>query len=97
MKLGTKVLLILLAITVGLSARHTWVVGWKVTQQERRQADQQIGDAINDFRARIDERNRQIYQTVRKNWKCPVTRSLVQRIGRAGPTRPRPLPRFPRC
>ncbi len=55
MRFGTKILLLTLAITIGLSGLVIWVVTRRITDAEEARARTMVDRAINDYADRIDE------------------------------------------
>ena len=79
MKLSTKVLLLVLGVTLGTSALVIWVVTLNATRFESHRAAAAINAAIQRYLVRIGERHRQIDRSVRGVIESPEIRSLFQR------------------
>src|SRR5688500_8179066 len=84
MKLGTKILLAMLIITVGTSAMLSWIVTLNVTRYETRRADERISMAINRYVAQLEGRHLQIVKIVRALLEAPATRSQLQAADESG-------------
>src|SRR5262245_36848683 len=54
MRFGTKILLLTLAITIGLSGLVIWVVTMRITDAEESRARAMVARAINDYADRIE-------------------------------------------
>src|SRR4051794_40001632 len=65
MRLGTKILLLTLAITLGLGGAILWVVGSEVTQVETARARTDISKAVSDYFAHIEELQQALYKDVK--------------------------------
>src|SRR4051812_15266488 len=78
MRLGTKILLLMLLITLGSSAAVAWIVTLNVTSYETRRANEQISLAINRYIVHLDDRHHQIDKVVRALLEAPVQRSQLQ-------------------
>src|SRR5437764_10074561 len=78
MRLGTKILLLMLLITLGSSAAVAWIVTLNVTSYETRRANEQISLAIKHYIAHLEERHQQINKIVRALMEAPVQRSQLQ-------------------
>lgn len=78
MRLGTKILLMMLIITVGSSAVVSWLVTMNVTRFETARADDEISQATVHYVKHLDERYQQISHVVRAMLEAPEQRSLLQ-------------------
>lgn len=78
MRLGTKILLMMLLITVGSSAVVSWMVTMNVTQFETARANDEISRAILHYIHHLDDRYQQISRVVRAMLEAPEQRSLLQ-------------------
>jgi len=78
MRLGTKILLMMLLITVGTSATLAWIVTLNVTRYETRRADERITAAIERYVSQLEDRHRQVDRIVRALLEAPATRSQLQ-------------------
>src|SRR5256885_16464910 len=87
MRLGTRILLLMLLITIGTSATLAWVVSLNFTRYETRRADEEIGRAIGSYLSRLEDRQRQGHKIVRALLEGPAARSPLQAAGGAGETR----------
>jgi class 3 adenylate cyclase len=67
MRLGTKILLLTLAITLGLGGAIVWVVTREVTQDETARARADIRRAVSDYFAHIETLHRQTLYPIIKN------------------------------
>src|SRR5688572_15573739 len=88
MRFATKILLLTLALTVGLSALIVSVVSARVTANERTRARADIRRAIDDYLERIDHRARSSMRTVHLLLEFPQNRSYLQALNEAGPGAP---------
>src|SRR4029450_12018038 len=84
MRLGTRILLLMLLSTVGTSATLAWVVTYNFTQYETRRADEEIDRAIAGYVAHLEDRQRQIQKVVRALLEAPAARSQIQAADEAG-------------
>src|SRR5256885_2003251 len=84
MRLGTRILLLMLLITIGTSATLAWVVSLNFTRYETRRADEEIGRAIGSYLSRLDDRQRQGHKIVRALLEAPAARSQPQGAGEGG-------------
>ena len=84
MHLGTRILLMMLLITVGTSAALAWVVTLNITRYETRRADDEITRAIAGYVSHLDDRHRQMQQIVRALLEAPAARSQLQAADEAG-------------
>src|SRR4051794_16792240 len=80
MKLGTKILLLMLLITIGTSALLAWIVTLNVTRYETRRAQDRITAAIDRYVARLEDRHRQVRTIVQNLVEAPATRSQLQAV-----------------
>src|SRR5438874_2311656 len=80
MRLGTKVLVITLATTLGLSGAVLWVVTSRVTQREQVRAAQDIRRAIAGYRQRLELQRQHIDGFVRQVMEEPVNRAQLDRL-----------------
>src|SRR3954471_21971689 len=78
MKLGTRILLLMLLITVGTAAALAWVVTLNVTRYETRRADERISQAIGQYVTRLEDRHHQVDRIVRALLEAPAPRSQLQ-------------------
>src|SRR4051794_40311795 len=78
MRLGTKILLLMLLITVGMSATLAWIVTLNVTRYESQRANDRILLAIDRYVSQIDGRHQQIVRIVQALLEAPAPRSLLQ-------------------
>lgn len=78
MRIGTKILLLMLLITIGSSAIVSWIVTLNVTSYETERANNQITAAINSYLRRLNERHEQIIRIVQALLEAPEQRSLLQ-------------------
>jgi serine phosphatase RsbU (regulator of sigma subunit) len=77
-RLGTKILLLTLLITIGTSATLAWIVTLNVTRYETRRADENISQTIGQYVSGLEERHRQIEKVVRALLEAPAARSQLQ-------------------
>jgi serine phosphatase RsbU (regulator of sigma subunit) len=84
MTLGTKILLLMLLITVGTSATLAWIVTMNVTFYETRRADERISTAIGRYVSQLEDRHRQVAKIVRALLEAPATRSQLQAADESG-------------
>jgi serine phosphatase RsbU (regulator of sigma subunit) len=84
MRLGTKILLLMLLITVGTSATLAWIVTLNVTRYETRRADEKIGQTIERYVTQLGDRHRQIDRIVRALLEAPAPRSQLQAADESG-------------
>src|SRR5689334_5823670 len=78
MRLGTRILLLMLAITLGSCAAVAWIVTLSVTSYETRRADREISVAIARYLRHLEDRQQQISRVVRAMLEAPEQRSLIQ-------------------
>ena len=78
MRLGTKILLLMLAITIGTAAAVAWIVTLSVTSYETQRADREISVAIARYVRHLEDRQQQISRVVRALLEAPEQRSLIQ-------------------
>ncbi len=78
MRLGTKILLLMLLITIGTSATLAWLVTLNVTRYETIRANERITQTIGRYLSQLDDRHRQIEKIVRALLEAPATRSELQ-------------------
>src|SRR3984957_12587923 len=78
MRLGTKILLLMLAITIGSSAIVTWIVTLRITKYESDNANDQISLAINRYLRQLDVHYQQINYVVQALLGDSEPRSLLQ-------------------
>jgi serine phosphatase RsbU (regulator of sigma subunit) len=81
MRIGTKILLLMLLITVGSAAIVTWIVTLNVTTYERQRANDQISVAIARYVRHLDDQRVQVSRVVRALLEAPAQRSLLQAAG----------------
>ncbi|HEY8666866.1 MAG TPA: SpoIIE family protein phosphatase [Tepidisphaeraceae bacterium] len=84
MRLGTKILLLMLLITVGTSATLAWVVTLNFTRYETRRTDDRITRAIGGYLSHLEDRHRQIDKIVRALLEAPAARSQLQAADEGG-------------
>src|SRR5947209_19845984 len=84
MRLGTKILLLMLLITIGTSATLAWIVTLNVTRYETRHADEKITQAIDRYVTQLADRHRQIDRIVRALLEAPAPRSQLQAADESG-------------
>lgn len=78
MRLGTKILLLTLLITIGSSSAVAWIVSRSLTAYETDRAHEQISWAIARYLRHLDERHQQISRVARAMLEAPAQRSLLQ-------------------
>ena len=78
MRLGTKILLLMLLITVGSSAIVTWLVTMRVTKYETQRANDQISVAIERYLKQLDEHYRLVKLAVQDILEEQEPRSFLQ-------------------
>ena len=78
MRIGTKILLLMLLITVGACATVSWIVTLNVTSYETERANDQILLAIGNYIRHLNERHAQIIRIVQALLEAPAQRSLLQ-------------------
>jgi serine phosphatase RsbU (regulator of sigma subunit) len=78
MRLGTKILLLMLLITIGSSSVVAWVVSRTLTRYETDRAHEHISWAIGRYLRHLDERHQQISRVARAILEAPAQRSLLQ-------------------
>src|SRR5258705_9948300 len=78
MRLGTKILLLMLLITIGSSAIVSWIVRSHVTSYETERANDQISLAIARYVRHLEDHSQQVNRVVRALMEAPAQRSLVQ-------------------
>ncbi len=81
MRIGTKILLLMLLITIGSSAILSWIVTLNVTAHETERADAQISHAIARYLRHLDDQHQQVSRIVRALLEAPAQRSLLQAAG----------------
>ncbi|HEV8607004.1 MAG TPA: SpoIIE family protein phosphatase [Tepidisphaeraceae bacterium] len=81
MRIGTKILLLMLLITIGSSAIVAWIVTLNVTSHETERADAQISHAIARYLRHLDDQHQQVSRIVRALLEAPTQRSLLQAAG----------------
>jgi serine phosphatase RsbU (regulator of sigma subunit) len=81
MRIGTKILLLMLLITIGSSAIVAWIVTLNVTSHETERADAQISHAIARYLRHLDDQHQQVSRIVRALLEAPAQRSLLQAAG----------------
>ena len=81
MSLGTKILLLILALTLGLSGAVIWLVTASVTAHETERARAAIGQTVRFFVDNIRVRHRQIQREVRLVMEEPNHRALLEQVG----------------
>jgi serine phosphatase RsbU (regulator of sigma subunit) len=78
MRLGTKILLMMLVITIGASTIVGWMISRTLTNYETDRANEQISRTIARYLRHLDERHQQISRVVRAMLEAPAQRSLLQ-------------------
>src|SRR4051794_19017593 len=78
MRIGTKILLLMLLITIGTSAVVSWTVTLSVTSYETDRANDQISLAIARYQGHLDEQYQLVNRIVRALLEAPAQRSLLQ-------------------
>src|SRR4051795_11305237 len=78
MRLGTKILLLMLLITIGSWAALAWIVSRPLTTYETDRAQEQISRAITRYLRYLDERHQQISRVARAMLEAPAQGSLLQ-------------------
>jgi serine phosphatase RsbU (regulator of sigma subunit) len=78
MRLGTKILLMMLVITIGSAAAVGWMISRTLTNYETDRANEQISRTIARYVRHLDERHQQISRVVRAMLEAPAQRSLLQ-------------------
>jgi serine phosphatase RsbU (regulator of sigma subunit) len=78
MRIGTKILLLMLLITIGTSAVVSWTVTLSVTDYETDRANDQISLAIARYQGHLDEQYQLVSRIVRALLEAPAQRSLLQ-------------------
>jgi len=81
MRIGTKILLLMLLITIGSSAILSWIVTLNVTAHETERADAQISHAIARYLRHLDDQHQQVSRIARALLEAPAQRSLLQAAG----------------
>src|SRR5258706_2535884 len=81
MRIGTKILLLMLLITIGSSAILSWIVTLNVTAHETERADAEISHAIARYLRHLDDQHQQVSRIVRALLEAPAQRSLLQAAG----------------
>lgn len=85
MRFGTKILLLTLAITIGLSGVVVWVVTDRITSSEDERAHREIRRAIRDYTDEIDRTRKWGLRTVRLLLEDPQIRAYLQQLDEVGP------------
>jgi serine phosphatase RsbU (regulator of sigma subunit) len=78
MRIGTKILLLMLLITAGSSAVISWIVTLQVTHYETNRVNGQISQAIERYVRQLDDRAQQTGRIVGAMLEAPELRSLLQ-------------------
>jgi serine phosphatase RsbU (regulator of sigma subunit) len=78
LRIGTKILLLMLLITIGACAIVSWIVTLNVTRYETERANDQILLAIGNYVRHLSERHTQIIHIVQALLEAPAQRSLLQ-------------------
>src|SRR2546421_8749676 len=78
MRIGTKILLLMLLITIGSSAVVSWIVTLNVTRYETERANDEISLAIARYVRHLDDQYQQVNRVVRALLEAPAQRSLLQ-------------------
>src|SRR3954454_12604152 len=84
MRLGTRILLLMLLVTVGTSALLAWIVTLNVTRYETRRADQRISEAIARYVTQLEDRHRTVQRVVVALLEAPTSRSQLQAADESG-------------
>jgi serine phosphatase RsbU (regulator of sigma subunit) len=85
-RIGTKILLLMLLLTIGSSGIVTWVVTANVTAYETERANDQISLAIARYARHLDDQYQQVSRIVRALMEAPAQRSLLQAADEPGDT-----------
>ena len=78
MRLGTKILLVTLAITLGLAGVIVWVVTREVTAHETERAQADIRRAVSDYFERIESLHGTVYSIVHLVLEDPHNRAQLE-------------------
>jgi serine phosphatase RsbU (regulator of sigma subunit) len=78
MRLGTKILVLMLLITIGTAATLAWLVTLNVTRYETRRADERIAQAIGRYVSQLEDHHRQVQKVVHALLEAPDARSQLQ-------------------
>ena len=81
MRIGTKILLLMLLITTGSLTIVSWIVTLNLTRHETERANDQIASAIARYAYHLDSQHQQISHIVRALLEAPAQRSLLQAAG----------------
>jgi serine phosphatase RsbU (regulator of sigma subunit) len=84
MRIGTRILLLMLLITIGSSAIVSWIVTLNVTRYETDRANDQISLAIGRYVHQLDEHAQQINHVVQVMLGDPALRSLLEAADNTG-------------
>src|SRR5687768_11629292 len=88
MRFATKILLLTLAMTLGLSGLIVWVVTDSITRAETRRARGTIDDAIDQHARRVKERTDDTTRYVHLLLEDPQNRAYLQELDAFGPDAP---------
>jgi C4-dicarboxylate-specific signal transduction histidine kinase len=77
MRIGTKILLLMLLITIGSSSIVSWIVTINVTRYETERANDQISLAINRYLRGLSDHYQQLNHIVQVMLGDPALRSLL--------------------
>src|SRR5881227_2341327 len=77
MRIGTKILLLMLLITIGSAATVSWIVTRTVTRYETDRANDEISLAISRYIRHLDEHYQQVNRVVQVMLGDPTMRSLL--------------------
>src|SRR5688572_9144248 len=80
MRLGTKILLLILAITLGLAGMVIWVVTRAVTQRETKRAGADIKRTVTDYFTGVEEMHLRNARIVRLLLGDPKSRAELFRL-----------------
>src|SRR5947207_15736082 len=80
MRIGTKILLLMLLITIGSSAIVAWIVTFNVTSYETARANDQISLAIVRYGRHLEQQHAQTSRIVQALLEAPAQRSLLQAL-----------------
>src|SRR5258708_7549482 len=86
MRLGTKILLLMLLITIGSLAIVSWIVRRNVTRYETDRVNDQISLAIARYGRHLEDHAQQVNRIARALLEAPAQRSLLQAADDAADT-----------
>src|SRR5687768_18564163 len=84
MRLGSKILLLMLLISIGTSGVLAWLVTRNVTRYETRRANEKIGQAIGRYMSHVEDRHRQVERITRALMEAPAPRSMLLAADESG-------------